>query len=282
MTELEAGLLTPAAQLGCSDRHDRNPLGNQPRRHLGPPCRISVLPRRDGLRRYYDPREFALRHALHEPRQLWIRLQRFQQIILRDHRDQSYLSEFGGPANNSPEVPTRGRPHCAGPVLSPRRDWDARSVTVQDVSLRSLPLAGKPGTGFLAGGARRGVLCCRQVPPGGRPGAGGSEGCRYGALRDECFTDPVERGLVASFGQPGGSFTGPTRTTSADIEGKRLELLKGTLPPVPRPDCGLRQSVCFLVPMKPNGLPRSPGNGDERTPEGKLSPTPSHPTRRTI
>jgi putative tryptophan/tyrosine transport system substrate-binding protein len=48
------------------------------------------------------------------------------------------------------------------------------------------------------------------------------------------FTDPVDLGLVASLAHPRGNFTGLTRTTSPDIEGKRLELLKEALPQVAR------------------------------------------------
>jgi len=48
------------------------------------------------------------------------------------------------------------------------------------------------------------------------------------------FTDPVELGLVSSFARPGGNFTGLTRTTSPEIEGKRLELLKEALPQISR------------------------------------------------
>lgn len=48
------------------------------------------------------------------------------------------------------------------------------------------------------------------------------------------FTDPVELGLVASLARPGGNFTGLTRSTSPDIEGKRLELLKAALPHISR------------------------------------------------
>ncbi|HEY7220992.1 MAG TPA: ABC transporter substrate-binding protein [Candidatus Binatia bacterium] len=41
--------------------------------------------------------------------------------------------------------------------------------------------------------------------------------------------DPVERGLVASLAKPGGNVTGLT-TDAGDIAGKRLELLKETIP----------------------------------------------------
>jgi putative ABC transport system substrate-binding protein len=45
-----------------------------------------------------------------------------------------------------------------------------------------------------------------------------------------CRGDPVELGLVSSLTRPGENFTGVTRTTSPDIEGKRLELLTEALP----------------------------------------------------
>jgi putative ABC transport system substrate-binding protein len=45
--------------------------------------------------------------------------------------------------------------------------------------------------------------------------------------------DPVEDGFVASLGQPGGNITGVT-TMSRDLSGKRLELLKHTVPGLAR------------------------------------------------
>src|SRR5262249_59236902 len=41
--------------------------------------------------------------------------------------------------------------------------------------------------------------------------------------------DPVELGIVKSFGQPGGNFTGST-FLSLELAGKRVELLKDTFP----------------------------------------------------
>jgi len=45
---------------------------------------------------------------------------------------------------------------------------------------------------------------------------------------------PVEAGLVASLGRPGGNITGLTTNTGPEIEGKRLELLKDALPRISR------------------------------------------------
>jgi putative ABC transport system substrate-binding protein len=47
------------------------------------------------------------------------------------------------------------------------------------------------------------------------------------------LADPVESGLVASLGHPGGNITGSGRSTS-DLHGKRLELLKEALPKLSR------------------------------------------------
>jgi putative ABC transport system substrate-binding protein len=45
---------------------------------------------------------------------------------------------------------------------------------------------------------------------------------------------PVEAGLVASLGRPGGNITGLTTNTGPEIEGKRLELLRDALPKISR------------------------------------------------
>ena len=45
---------------------------------------------------------------------------------------------------------------------------------------------------------------------------------------------PVEAGLVASLGRPGGNITGLTTKTGPEIEGKRLELLRDALPKISR------------------------------------------------
>jgi putative ABC transport system substrate-binding protein len=44
------------------------------------------------------------------------------------------------------------------------------------------------------------------------------------------FGDPVALGLVDSLAQPGGNITGLTRTTGAEIEGKRVQLLAEAFP----------------------------------------------------
>ncbi len=46
--------------------------------------------------------------------------------------------------------------------------------------------------------------------------------------------DPVGAGLVSSLAHPGGNITGLTAAVDAEIEGKRLELLKETLPRISR------------------------------------------------
>jgi putative ABC transport system substrate-binding protein len=46
--------------------------------------------------------------------------------------------------------------------------------------------------------------------------------------------DPVEMGLVASLSQPGGNITGTTFTTSSEIFGKQLQILKEAIPQVAR------------------------------------------------
>jgi putative ABC transport system substrate-binding protein len=48
------------------------------------------------------------------------------------------------------------------------------------------------------------------------------------------FSDPIELGLVASFARPGGNVTGISRTTSPEIEGKRMQLLKEAFPTIRR------------------------------------------------
>ena len=59
--------------------------------------------------------------------------------------------------------------------------------------------------------------------------------------------DPVSAGLVASLARPGGNVTGITSETGDEINGKRLELLKDTLPNLSRvgilwnPDFALNQ-----------------------------------------
>jgi putative ABC transport system substrate-binding protein len=47
-------------------------------------------------------------------------------------------------------------------------------------------------------------------------------------------TDPIGAGLVASLARPGGNVTGLAADTGDDIHGKRLELLKETLPNLAR------------------------------------------------
>src|SRR5258706_4679858 len=46
--------------------------------------------------------------------------------------------------------------------------------------------------------------------------------------------DPVSAGLVASLARPGGNVTGFAQDTGGELNGKRLELLKETLPNLSR------------------------------------------------
>jgi putative ABC transport system substrate-binding protein len=46
--------------------------------------------------------------------------------------------------------------------------------------------------------------------------------------------DPVEMGLVASLSRPGGNITGTTFTTSSEIFGKQLQILKEAIPRISR------------------------------------------------
>ena len=46
--------------------------------------------------------------------------------------------------------------------------------------------------------------------------------------------DPVGTGLVASLARPGGNITGMSQQNSPELAGKRLELLKETLPSLSR------------------------------------------------
>ena len=48
------------------------------------------------------------------------------------------------------------------------------------------------------------------------------------------FNTPIEGGLVASLGRPGGNVTGLSSDTGPEIEGKRLELLKEVAPRISR------------------------------------------------
>ena len=52
--------------------------------------------------------------------------------------------------------------------------------------------------------------------------------------------DPVGTGLVASLARPGGNVTGFAQDTGGEIYGKRLELLKETVPNLSRVGGGCR------------------------------------------
>ena len=58
--------------------------------------------------------------------------------------------------------------------------------------------------------------------------------------------DPVGDGFVASLGQPGGNITGVTAMTR-DLSGKRLELLKDTVP-------GMARVAVLWNPVEPSAL----------------------------
>ena len=60
------------------------------------------------------------------------------------------------------------------------------------------------------------------------------------------FEDPVREGFVTSLARPGGNITGLSRMSS-DLEGKRLELLKETIPKV-------RRVALFLNPANPTDV----------------------------
>ena len=62
--------------------------------------------------------------------------------------------------------------------------------------------------------------------------------------------DPVRAGLAQSFARPGGNITGLTSNVGPEFEGKRLELLKATLPGVSRiAYLSSRESKVWETPM---------------------------------
>ncbi|WP_025034205.1 ABC transporter substrate-binding protein [Bradyrhizobium sp. DOA9] len=67
--------------------------------------------------------------------------------------------------------------------------------------------------------------------------------------------DPVSNGLVASLARPGGNVTGLTQDTGAELNGKRLELLKEIFPSIKR------VGVLFNPEFAPNSV-RLPSVGE--------------------
>ena len=67
--------------------------------------------------------------------------------------------------------------------------------------------------------------------------------------------DPVSAGLVASLARPGGNVTGFSSDTGGEINGKRLELLKETLPNLSRVGILLIRTLRPFSGWRPRGRP---------------------------
>ena len=94
-------------------------------------------------------------------------------------------------------------------------------------------------------------------------------------------TDPVARGLVASFSRPGGNVTGITTVAETSLAGKRLELLKEAVPKAARIAVLASGSLSSSAQLK-EAQKAAPGPaGQARARRGSRQPTTTAPSARS-